>query len=162
MFNTICLDSEHWRYRIHFWEGELKGVIAPKRWRFGLVEKLRNVHSFPLALKKNIYVDDCLSRGFMLLTTTDLPITQVCRATIHHNQRHLDVHSIGGNFCWGQIRQGIECANRYISTKTRDSPDHQVTMMGDFNFPSSIVSWVHTNYGIIANPVPGDTTLKRS
>ena len=30
MYNTIYLDSKHWRYQLYFWEGELKVGVAPK------------------------------------------------------------------------------------------------------------------------------------
>ena len=31
MYNTIYLDSKHWRYQIYFWDSELKVGIAPRR-----------------------------------------------------------------------------------------------------------------------------------
>ena len=81
MYNTIYLDSKHWRYQLYFWDGELKVGIAPK-----LKVILTNVNGvrssgnvaecalrrtadltqneFPSAypvIKNNVYVDDCLS-----------------------------------------------------------------------------------------------------
>ena len=30
MYNTIYLDSKHWRYQLYFWDGELRMGIAPR------------------------------------------------------------------------------------------------------------------------------------
>ena len=81
MYNTIYLDSKHWRYQLYFWDGELKMGIAPRikvvktviygvRPSGNMAEcALRRTaeltkSDFPKAfdvINKDIYVDDCLS-----------------------------------------------------------------------------------------------------
>ena len=81
MYNTIYLDSKHWRYQLYFWEGELKMGIAPqpkvvKSIIYGVRPSgniaecaLRRTaeltkSDYPKAydiIMKDVYVDDCLS-----------------------------------------------------------------------------------------------------
>ena len=35
-------------------------------------------------------------------------------------------------------------------------------MLGDFNFPNTVVTWEKSNAGIVPNSLPGDNALKRS
>ena len=81
MYNTIYLDSKHWRYQLYFWNGELKMGVAPtpkvvKSVIYGVRPSgniaecaLRRTaeltkSDYPVAydiIMKDIYVDDCLS-----------------------------------------------------------------------------------------------------
>ena len=81
MYNTIYLDSKHWRYQLYFWDNELKVGVAP---RIKVIESvIYGVRSsgnmaecalrrtaeltksdYPLAynvILNDVYVDDCLS-----------------------------------------------------------------------------------------------------
>ena len=84
MYNTIYLDSKHWRYQLYFWNNELKVGIAPrikvvKTIMYGVrpsgniaecaLRKTAKLTKslYPKAfeiIKKDIYVDDCLSGSF--------------------------------------------------------------------------------------------------
>ena len=81
MYNTIYLDSKHWRYQLYFWNNELKVGVAPvKKVVISTIYGVRSSGNiaecalrrtaeltkddYPLAhdvIMNDVYVDDCLS-----------------------------------------------------------------------------------------------------
>ena len=82
MYNTIYLDSKHWRYQLYVWDGELKVGIAPK-----LKVILTNVNG----VRSSGNVAECALRRTADLTHNEFPLAY---PVIKVGQRLRDVYFV--------------------------------------------------------------------
>ena len=105
----------------------------------------------------------------LLLTSGDLPIKEV--PGVSNGNTELLIAELplidtsvlimytpsGVNFAKVKFVQAMKRVNEYLAAKLLESPKQRFLLMGDFNFPPEIVSWVKTDHGVVPHPVEGDS-----
>lgn len=68
----------------------------------------------------------------------------------------------GINFSLQKFSETMTKCRLYLEKVTADDPHHKLLMMGDFNFPPDLVTWIVSDDGIFANPIPGNSEGKKA
>ena len=117
-------------------------------------------------------VDQLSSRGgVMILTTNDIPITPIlqfsngnCEVLIAEiqiiNTAIIVMYRPSGkNFSVNKFNEAINKVQEYLKQNYEKS-NLDIHLMGDFNFPPNIVTWVKSDNGLIASYIEGGSDKK--
>ena len=110
--------------------------------------------------------------GTMILTSPDIPITpKLKRSNGNCEVAIARLHTIdalvislyrpsGKNFAISKFQEALSWISEFLTDHAEDLQETHIALMGDFNFPKSIVQWTESRHGLVADYSPGDSVQK--